>query len=365
MRTAAVIGGGIGGLAVAAGLARRGWAVRVHEQAAAFGEVGAGISIWGNALRALDVLGVGDAVRDAGARPGRGGFRNRRGHWILRGSGEPGDLVMVHRADLLRILLGAVPAEALRPGERRQDFRVEGGRAVIGEETVDLLIGADGMHSAVRRAFWPDAPGPVYTGHTAWRMVLPAAGIEPFDGSETWGAGDIFGAFPMGADQIYCYAAAVLPANTRLNSERAELRRRFAGWPEPIPSLLAAVAEDAVLRHDLYYLPPLPSYVHGPVALVGDAAHAMSPNLGQGACQALEDAVTLAALAGTEDGLRRYDELRRPRSQWVSARSRMAGKLNHVANRPAAALRDTALRLLPDALLRRSTAPLLDWRPPT
>ncbi|GLZ41015.1 FAD-dependent monooxygenase [Actinokineospora sp. NBRC 105648] len=357
MRTAAVVGGGIAGLAVATGLTARGWRVRVFEQAATFDEVGAGISIWGNALHALDALDLGEQVRAAGAHPGRGGFRDRRGRWIARGVGSADELVILHRADLLKILLDAVPADALQPGTQVGDIELRGGKAVVAGEEFDLLVGADGLRSTVRAAFWPDAQAPRYTGHTAWRTVLPAAGIPAFDGSETWGDRQVVGVFPMGDDRIYCYAAAVLPPNTvYAHGDLEELRRRFADWPDPIPAILAATQE--VLRHDLYYLPPLRSFVHGPVALIGDAAHAMPPNLGQGACQALEDAITLAR---TADDLARYDALRRPRSQSIARQSRTAGVLAHSA---AAPLRNTILRLLPDAVFQRSLAPLLNWHPP-
>ncbi|WP_436494571.1 FAD-dependent monooxygenase [Actinokineospora sp. HUAS TT18] len=342
MRTAVVIGGGIGGLATAVGLARRGWDVRVHEQSPAFEEVGAGISIWGNALRALDDLDLGDAVRAVGAAPGLGGFRDKRGRWIMRGTGD--EVLMLHRADLLKILLAAVPTSALRPGERIDRFD---------PATTDLLIGADGARSAVRRAFWPDAPQPEYVGTTAWRMVLPSAGIPDFDACETWGDGIVFGAFPMG-DRLYCYAGAPAPEGERTD-ELAELRRRFQGWAEPIPSILAAVDPAAVLRHDVYTQPPLDTFAKDNVVLVGDAAHAMAPYLGQGGCQALEDAASLAILADQDDlaaGLREYDRIRRPRAQLIVKRSLAVLKMVHTQSTAAAVVRNAGLRLIHPAIRR-------------
>ncbi|GGS43478.1 FAD-dependent oxidoreductase [Actinokineospora fastidiosa] len=360
MRTAAIVGGGIGGLATAAALVRRGWDVRVYEQSPEFGEVGAGISLWSNALSALDSLGVGDQVRAAGGHPGKGGFRDRAGRWLVRGTGSDDEVVMLHRADLLAILRAAVPAECLVPGTRIDDPRVEDGRPVVDSTPVDLLVGADGIRSRVRAVFWPDAPAPRPAGYTAWRMVVPHAGIPAFDGSETWGDGLVFGVFPMGEDTVYCYASSAQTAP--VDDELALLRRRFAGWPDPIPAVLAAADPGAVLRHDLYYQPDLPSFARGPVALVGDAAHAMTPNLGQGACQALEDAVTLAAHAHEPDGLARYDAVRRPRAQGIVKRSRQVGAMVH--RRRGQALRNLVVRATPPIVMRRQLQSVAGWTAP-
>ncbi|GAA2993861.1 FAD-dependent monooxygenase [Actinokineospora diospyrosa] len=351
MRTAAVVGGGIAGLATAIGLAERGWRPVVFEQAAGFAEVGAGISLWRNALRALDAIGVGSQVRARGSSPGSGGLRDKNGRWLARSSAA--DLAMVHRADLLDVLLSAVPPGVLRPGTPVHDLAIVDGKPVVNGERFDLLIGADGLRSTVRATFWPDAEPPRPTGHTAWRMVLPARGVSA---SETWGDRQVFGIFPMSNDRVYAYAAAVVPPNTVFpNGDLAELRERFGDWHDPIPDLVNRA--EGVLRHDLYYLPELSTYIRGPVALVGDAAHAMTPNMGQGGCQALEDAVTLAALA---DDLPRYDALRRPRSQSIARRSLSTGKLVH----SGAPWRNTLVRLLPAGLLTRAVERTLDWYPP-
>ncbi|UYQ64902.1 FAD-dependent monooxygenase [Streptomyces peucetius] len=378
-RAATVVGGGIGGLAAAVALHRRGWRVEVLERAPEFREIGAGISLWPNALHALEALGLADAVRALGAVEASGGVRDRRGRWLSRTDnaelarrfGHP--LVVVHRADLLRALAEALPAGCLRPDSEVSGVRDNGRSLVVDhgedESRPDLVVGADGMGSAVRRALWPDAPGPRYAGYTAWRMVTEPLAEPPSEGAAIWGRGARLGYAALPGGRMYCFATASLPAKAASgSSEYAELLRRFGDWPAPVPTLLAAVRADTVLRHDLYDLPPLPSFVRGRVALLGDAAHAMTPNLGQGACQALEDAVTLAhCLDGTPDvaaALRSYDLLRRPRTQAVARRSARLGAVGQLSWPPAVLLRDTAARLTPSRMTLRAMTPVLGWTPP-
>lgn len=380
-RAATIVGGGIGGLAAAIALHRRGWRVEVLERAPEFTEIGAGISLWPNALRALEALGQADAVRALGAVEAMGGVRDRRGRWLSRTEnaelarrfGHP--LIVLHRADLLRVLTEALPADSLRSGSEVSAVRDDGRCPVVehrgGESRTDLVIGADGLRSTVRRALWPDAAGPRYAGYSAWRMVTGPLDEPPSEGAATWGRGERFGYTALPGGRMYCFATATLPegeASGSSETEYAELQRRYGSWPNPIPALLAAVPPDAVLRHDLYDLPPLPTFVRGRVALLGDAAHAMTPNLGQGACQALEDAVTLAAcLDATPDvaaALRSYDLLRRPRTQAIVRRSARLGAVGQLAWQPAALLRDTAARLTPTRATLRSMTPVLGWTAP-
>jgi len=174
--------------------------------------------------------------------------------------------------------------------------------------------------------------------------------------------------FPMPGDRVYCYGTATVPAGGRSpDGELAELRRRFRDWCDPIPAVLAEAREEQVLRNDVYYLPNLPTYVNGPVALLGDAAHAMTPNLGQGGCQALEDAATLALAVETQPdlatALRRYDELRRPRTQALARKSLLSGTVSHLSPAPVRVARNLVLRAMPKSVFIASLAQPFGWRP--
>lgn len=368
---AIVAGGGIGGLAAAAGLLRRGWDVTVLEQTAEFSVVGSAISLWPNAFRALDAVGAAVPYGRLGAS---GGLRDWRGRWIVRMddvSEHTARATVAHRHDLRTALLERVPEESRLAGVRVTGARVEGARAVVehdgGELSADLLVGADGVNSAVRRALWPDAAAR-YSGQTAWRLILPRPESMSEIWAETWGPGAVFGMFPMAGDRVYCYGTGTVAAGQRgPDGELPEFRRRFGGWCHPIPEILAAAAEEQVLRNDIYHLPPLPTFVRGPVALLGDAAHAMTPNLGQGGCQALEDAATLSVAVETQPdvatALRRYDELRRPRTRAMARKSLMGRDLSHLTWAPARVARNALLRAVPKSVFVKSMAQPFSWRP--
>jgi 2-polyprenyl-6-methoxyphenol hydroxylase-like FAD-dependent oxidoreductase len=331
--------------------------VTLFERAEQLEWIGAGIVLWPNALRALRDAGVaGEAVDDLAVSGVSAGIRDRRGRWLSRTDADAvtsriGPVAALHRAHVLDLLLDRLDRTSLRLGATVTRAGLDGTlrwRDRDGEhrDTFDLVVAADGIGSIVRAAHWNVRP--TYSGITAWRCVVPVPITEAGGaGGETWGDGEIVGVVPLAGDQTYVYAAAHAPAGGTSRDLAA-----FASWPDPIPVLVAAADPGAVLRHDLSELPPLDTYVRGRVALVGDAAHAMLPFLGQGACQGIEDAVALARLLGTDgsrvlDALVAYDRVRVPRASAVQRQSRQASRVA-MASGLAARLRDVAVRLVPE-----------------
>ncbi|MEV6422448.1 FAD-dependent monooxygenase [Streptomyces sp. NPDC051662] len=396
---ALVIGGGIGGLTAAVALRQRGWAVTVLERAPELTPVGAGLALAPNAQRALDVIGLGDRVRALSAWQGDGGLRAPGGRWLSRTSGEAvadrfgGPLVLVHRATLVSLLASALPEGVVRTGTAAAlaDPGGERGPAVVstpdGELEAELVVAADGIRSAVRRTLFPGHPGPRYTGLTTWRVVVPAP-ERSFAPHETWGRGRLWGTQPLKDGRVYAYAMATAPEGAHApDDERAELRRLFGDWHDPVPGIIEAADPGQVLRNDVHEMAvPLPAYHRGRVALLGDAAHAMQPTLGQGGNQAIEDAIVLAHHAGVDGagrpaaefaaglpshdpaaGLASYSADRLPRTTAIVRQATRTGRMTAVSNPVAVAVRDAlivAVSRLGPGIVLRGFAGIADWRPP-
>jgi len=386
-KSAVVVGGGIGGLTAAVALRQVGWRVTVLERAARFGEIGAGITLLSNGLRCLDAIGLGDAVRGSGLPMLATGMRTAAGRWLSRIDGDGADLEVrmgatllnIHRAELHKILRDALPASALIAGAETTGIHggADGGPAEVRFRHRDadallraeLVVGADGVHSWVRAQRWPDAPAPVYSGSTNWRAITTPSSAVVAEMSLSWGRGTEFGVMPLVDGRTYWYAAANASEAQRYPDELDEVRRRFGTWHDPIPAVLAHTEPQAVLRHDIYRLPKIDSYSRGSVVLLGDAAHAMTPNLGQGGGQALEDAIVLAAaVSGTGDvatALARYDHERRARTQAMSLAATRQLRFGQQLHNPiAVAMRNTAVALTPDRIALLAIARYGKWCPP-
>ncbi|HEY8504351.1 MAG TPA: FAD-dependent monooxygenase [Gemmataceae bacterium] len=360
---ALVIGGGIGGLAAAVALRRVGIGADVFERAPEIREVGAGLSLWSNAVVALRCLGLEEAVRRSGSPVLRMRTLSADGRTltetsledVARKAGAPS--LCAHRADLQRVLAEALPPSAVHTGRECTGVRQEGGRVVARfadgrEEAGDLLVGADGIRSAVRAALFGPAE-PRYAGYTCWRGIarFEHPDLPPGLALFAVGRGTQMGLFQCGPGRVYWFVTRNAPAGTTSppGGNRRAVLDLLDRWPPVLRAAVEAADEAAVFQNDIIDRPPTRDWGTGRVTLLGDAVHATTPNLGQGACQALEDAVVLAdRLRGSTDipaGLRAYEDARRDRTAMVVKRSRALGSVFQWQNPLAVWLRNRLFTL--------------------
>ncbi|MFV2101126.1 FAD-dependent oxidoreductase [Micromonospora sp. LOL_024] len=392
MRTAVVVGGGLGGLAVSGALARSGWQVTLLERADRIRPEPTAVVLWPNGVRALRSLSLGAGLDAIATGLRDGGVRRPDGHWLVQPRQTPTERlpVVVHREDLHDALIAGLGERVeLRTGVTVRTVRaVSGERPAVGDGRhtyqADLVVAADGTDSVLRRQLAPEA-GVVSSGCAAWRAVIPwyrAPSLPGPVGGEILGAGYRFVAASLGErgssgassrGGIYWMAtAAGAPRPEPPEKQLALLRRWYAGWPVPVDELLAATEPADLVQHEIRELRPLPrSYGFpvgaGGVVLLGDAAHAMPPHLGQGSCLAFEDAATLAALlreSSLPDAVVAYDRARRPRAAAVVRQTRRMSAVLQTRGRLALRARDAALGAITPRLLGSASSVAAQWRPP-
>ena len=343
---AAVVGGGIGGISAACCLRRRGVEVTVFEQAKALGEIGAGVLVLPNGLRQLERMGLGKALAAVGAKIGDGSRYYRAdgtvvGPIVTTNSTGWNGVYDMHRVDLLNALAAKLPAEAVRLGHRCVGIVQTASSARLhfahGDSfEADIIIAADGIHSTLQKYVVEPRP-PEYSGFRAYRGLISRDKLPgwPEAAHMVWmGDGKHFIVYPVRSGRLLNYVGFVPTKNETIKSwsaagDRDELAASFDGWDSQIVQLLETV--EACFWWGLYDRRPLASWTSGRLVLLGDAAHAMLPHLGQGANQAIEDGVALAVLlegrASNEvpDVLQQYEKFRRPRTDVIQAEARKNG----------------------------------------
>jgi len=340
----AIVGGGIGGVAAAVALLRRGLDVHLYEQAPALAEVGAGVAIQPNGVRMLQRLGLGDGLARFGARWVDPQFRRPDGAYAAAmwppAIASRIEFYGMHRADLLAMFVDRLPPAIVHTGHRCIGFEQTEDEAVLtfangARATTDVVIAADGIHSTLQQFVVAPSP-PLFSGSVAYRGLIPAASVSwPAGAMRNWlGIGKHFLVFPVRAGALLNYVGFVksdepMKESWSAAAGPAALAEAFAGWDPMVQAIVAEVK--TMFRSGLYDREPLATWTRGRLTLLGDAAHPMLPHTGQGANQAIEDGVALAAVLARADrasaprALQIYEQLRRERTAGVQRISRVNG----------------------------------------
>lgn len=353
-----IIGGGIAGLTLAIGLRDSGINCHIFEKNTAFKELGAAISIFPNALRVYRQNGLLQEILDVSGEFSEVFLRTSKGK-ILSKSNPKYELpaICMHRADLHAILLRHVPAalysnHALETFEMQADGRIRITFTNGEQKTVDALIGADGIHSKVRKLILEDSQ-PVFRGYNIWRGVCESD-ISTGYGSETYGKGKRVGIVPISEGKFGWWATMNedLLTEDEPGGTKAKLMRQFGDWHSPIPELISNT--ENIIKNSISDRVPIRGWSKDKIVLLGDAAHPTTPNLGQGGCMAIEGAHLLAQCIRkyglTEIAFQRYEELHFPRSKDVVETSLKMGRIGQLENPVAIGFRNTLMRLMPDEI---------------
>lgn len=359
----AILGGGIGGLCAAIGLQRAGHEVQVYESALELKAVGAGLVLSVNSMRALRQLGLDEVVRSIGYAFDSVAILDQWGKVIneteMRGVTQAygGGNFSVHRSDLQAVLLNQLTNEQIHLGKKCADF-TQGKRITLrfedgSQATAEALIAYDGIHSLVRNKLLPQVTLR-YAGYTCWRAVVPyrfRRHAKRF--SETWGLKGRVGIVPLKNERVYWFATMnALRADTQMQRYTVtDLQRNFQNYHEPITDILEHTSDEQLLWNDILDFKPIKRYAFGNVVLAGDAAHAMTPNLGQGAGMAIEDAAVLTyCLSGdatAQEAFQHFERLRQKRVPSLVKGSFQLGRIAQTTHPWLTKLRDTSLRMMP------------------
>jgi 2-polyprenyl-6-methoxyphenol hydroxylase-like FAD-dependent oxidoreductase len=354
-----IAGGGIGGMAAALALHRAGLGFSLYERASAFTELGAGMSLWPNATRVLKTLGVLEQLTAIGEPVTRFNLLRPNGRAIsticMGGFATPA--LCLHRADLHRCLRGPLPADRILGDQRFISFTQDAGGVTAKfagglEVAATGLIGADGINSIVRTQLHGTA-SPIYRGYCVWRGIASdSKGIIRGHISETWGAGQRFGILPMGGGRVCWYATRNAPSSQPDAPEgrKQEVLQLFKDWHQPIPALIEATEQSMIIKNDAQDRQPLQGWGRGRVTLLGDAAHPITPNVGQGACMAIEDAAclvkSLLAAPSVAAAFCAYEAMRKRRTAFVGRQARRIGAIGQWENRWMVSGRNLVTRLV-------------------
>lgn len=379
MKQYTILGGGIAGLTTAIALKQKGIRATVFEAAPEIKSVGAGLLLAANAVKAYQRLGMAEKIIARGRLLPQFSILDQKGRIITTADaakiGRKYGLhnFSIHRSELHEALLSELDPGQLSTGKRADGFEtLQNGQIQIqfadgSTHITDYLIAAEGIHSAIRRQLVPESK-PRFAGYTCWRAVIETpqnlAGLAV--ASETWGTDGRFGIVPLAGNKIYWFACINAGQNDPVlpQFKMTDLQRVFRHFHEPVVSILENTRDADLIWNDISDLKPIPHFAFGNVVLVGDAAHATTPNLGQGACQAIEDAVVLAdelsRHSDPAEAFAAFERRRLRRTHFIVNTSRKLGTIAQLSQPWLAGLRNTFFRLLPESVNERQMRTLLE-----
>jgi 2-polyprenyl-6-methoxyphenol hydroxylase-like FAD-dependent oxidoreductase len=376
MKKINIIGGGIGGLCTAIALRRKGFEVEVFENAPSIQPLGAGIVLAANAMKALEKLGLkkeimghGKLLRQFRILSESGTLLSLTNSQALSERFHSVDNFSIHRADLHAVLLKQLPEGTIQLGKRCLSVQQEAHQVIAhftdgGQAVSDGLVACDGIHSPIRQQLLPGSV-PRYAGYTCWRGItqsLPAS-FDDSIATETWGSRGRVGIVPLGQGRVYWFACVNAPRNDpgMALMKAQDLAQRFRGYHFPIPQILSGTPAHQTIWNDILDIEPISQFAFERVVLLGDAAHATTPNMGQGACQAIEDALVLAQCLAEQGSnipaaWKAYEKRRIARTTEVVNRSWQIGKVAQLENRCLLLLRNAAMRMIPPSVNEKQLA---------
>jgi 2-polyprenyl-6-methoxyphenol hydroxylase-like FAD-dependent oxidoreductase len=361
-----IVGGGIAGLTTAIALNKAGFSTTIFEAAPEVKAVGAGLALAANAMKAFQKIGIAEDVIAEGRILPAFLLLDQQGKQLAKTNSEAlskkygVDNFTIHRADLHRVLLSKLDPTTVHSNKRIVDIITQGEKTILtfqdgSTHETEVLVAADGIHSPIRKKLLPESKER-YAGYTCWRAIIDNTKLQITESSETWGNKGRFGIVPLAHNKIYWFACINAKAqDEKMKAFRvADLAAHFKDFHAPIPQILQETKDEHLLWKDINDLQPIHQLAFGNIVLIGDAGHATTPNMGQGACQAIEDAIILADELSKTDNVtaafKAFEKRRIQRVHRIVNTSWTFGKIAHIENTLLISARNFLFRHIPASI---------------